>query len=289
MLWVMRAVVCAFVLAACSTNSAYKCTASDQCVSHGTAGTCEQSYCAFPDPSCASGLRFEPNAGGGLANTCANALTVDAPLADAAAPDVAPVAIAFVQQNASSAGTATTLAVPYSAALVTAHDTLIVGVDGNSAGTATVTDSLGNTFAPVVGPIENGGLRMTIFAAFDVAGGPDTVTVTLSSAPASFFEVYIHEYAGLVAFDAEAAQVGTSTATDAMASGNADTHFGNELIFGYGVTGSSVAGTSFNTRSSFHSNITEDMIVTTAGTYQATATMTAGSGWTMLMATFRGY
>jgi len=113
--------------------------------------------------------------------------------------------------------------------------------------------------------------------------------VTFTTAPTTFSEIYIHEYAGLLAFDAGAASPGNSSATDGMASGNAETHYANELLFGYGVTGSAAAGTNFTTRSSFHSNITEDQIVSTAGVYQATATMTSGTGWTMLLGAFRGF
>ncbi len=263
---------------ACSTRATYTCTASDECVQHGIQGACTESFCAFPDMTCASGLRYEANAGDGLAGQCATGLPVDGAIATEP--------IAFVQGFANKFGTATVGQLAFAQPLA-AHHAAIIGVDSNSPGTATVTDSQGNTFTPVLGPITNGGLRMTIFAAFDVAGGADTLTVTLSAAPSSFFEVYLHEYAGIVAYDTGAVAVGSSTATDAMASGPADTHAAKELVFGYGVTGSAVAGTGFTERSSFDSNITEDQIVTMQGTYDATATMTAGSGWTMLMATFR--
>jgi len=49
----------------------YVCTSNTECVSNGVAGVCEaEGFCAFPDPSCESGQRFEPNAGGGLAGEC---------------------------------------------------------------------------------------------------------------------------------------------------------------------------------------------------------------------------
>jgi len=55
----------------CANRSPFLCTASDQCVSAGAAGVCEpQGFCGFPDSSCPSGFKFEPNAGIGLGGTC---------------------------------------------------------------------------------------------------------------------------------------------------------------------------------------------------------------------------
>jgi len=56
---------------ACGSHSQYSCETSTQCFDHGAQGTCEPSgFCAFPDPACESGDRYEPNAGGGLAGAC---------------------------------------------------------------------------------------------------------------------------------------------------------------------------------------------------------------------------
>jgi alpha-tubulin suppressor-like RCC1 family protein len=65
----------------CSSRSPYPCSSSSDCVSHGAAGVCEQGFCAFVDPACADGFRYEPNAGGGLAGTCA---TTDAGMPNSA-------------------------------------------------------------------------------------------------------------------------------------------------------------------------------------------------------------
>jgi alpha-tubulin suppressor-like RCC1 family protein len=62
--------VLAIAVAGCSGSSAYSCTSSSQCVAGGAQGTCTGGYCAFPDPSCPGGLRYEENAGGGLGGTC---------------------------------------------------------------------------------------------------------------------------------------------------------------------------------------------------------------------------
>jgi alpha-tubulin suppressor-like RCC1 family protein len=61
----------AVVLSSCGGHSQYSCTASNQCVDQGMQGTCEPSgFCAFPDTSCPSGDRYEPNAGTGLGGQC---------------------------------------------------------------------------------------------------------------------------------------------------------------------------------------------------------------------------
>ncbi len=209
--------------------------------------------------------------------------------------DAGPPPITYVQGNAGSSGADAggIVVVPFKTAL-SAHDAVIVGVDYNYSTAATtvasVTDTLGNAYKQVLQQ-DASGARLHIVLAEDVAGGPDLLTITLTTPPKSFFEVYIHEYAGLAlaaAFDVGAGATGTSSAIDGMASGFATTSFANELIFGYGVTGTADAGTGFTPRLRFHDNITEDETVAAPGSYQATATMTAGTGWVMTMGAFRG-
>ena len=79
----LRILVLALV-AACGSKSTYQCSSDSQCVRGGVAGTCAmQGYCAFPDPACEGGFRYDDGAGGGLASTCTTSLVdgggVDAP------------------------------------------------------------------------------------------------------------------------------------------------------------------------------------------------------------------
>jgi alpha-tubulin suppressor-like RCC1 family protein len=63
--------VACLLAAACAKTNPYKCSDDSQCVRSGVAGTCEpQGYCAFADPMCPSGQRFEPNAGDSLGGEC---------------------------------------------------------------------------------------------------------------------------------------------------------------------------------------------------------------------------
>jgi alpha-tubulin suppressor-like RCC1 family protein len=55
----------------CGQHAAYVCTTDAQCVLSGNHGTCEpDGHCAFPDPTCPDGNRYEPNAGDGFGGQC---------------------------------------------------------------------------------------------------------------------------------------------------------------------------------------------------------------------------
>jgi hypothetical protein len=170
---------------------------------------------------------------------------------------------------------------------VEAHDTIVVGVDfTSSAGSGlALTDDVGDPYQILVGPI---GQYQYLAAAFDAGAGAKAVTVTTSNGAPTYFELYVHEYTGLVAFDDGAGATGTSTA---MSSGPFTATQGNELIFGYAVAigGADVAGANFTTLSTLDQNVTEQLIAATPGQYQATATMTNGLSWVVIGASFRSH
>lgn len=170
---------------------------------------------------------------------------------------------------------------------VTAHDALIVALDYDSFTGAALTDTQGNVYRAVVGPYDAVSARHWIFAAFDVVGGSnDTLTATLDAVGQHYFELYVHEFHNVAAFDVGKFSSGTQTGTDGMNSGSAITQCNNEIIFGFGVTGHAQHGTGFIQLLAFHLNVTEFEVASTRGTYATTATMTSGSQWTMLMAAF---
>jgi hypothetical protein len=169
-------------------------------------------------------------------------------------------------------------------------DAILVAFIGNASATLdTIADSLGNSFPVVVGPDPGSGNNHYIAIALDSPGGADTITVTFSAVPGGA-NLFILEYSGLVAanaFDVTKTGSGTSTATDGMQSGFATTTAPVELIFGLADASGGSAGTGFASRDVLKGNVVEDEIVTSAGSYQATATASSGS-WTMVMATFIG-
>jgi hypothetical protein len=212
------------------------------------------------------------------------------------AADSAPPApdIAFVQARENDSPTALNLSTTFGSD-VRAHSAIIVCISiyTLAVSVSAISDSLGNSYTTVVGPFDGNGTRHYIAVALDVAGGPDTVTVTVNGNPSPYLGLHIHEYAGLArqgAFDVGSAAAGTSSAVDGMASGAKATTADHELIFGYGVSSDTAyPGTGFTARSGFSTgDVTEDKVVSVQGTYQATATMVSGTNWEMLMATFKG-
>jgi hypothetical protein len=215
----------------------------------------------------------------------------DAPDTGAPPPSTA---IAFVQAREDDTSTATSLSIAFGSDVGSHHAIIVcISIYTLAVTVTAVGDTRGNTYTMVVGPFDGNATRHYIAVALDVAGGPDTVTVTVSGNPAPYLGMHIHEYSGLAlraAFDEGSAAAGTSSAVDGMASGTKSTAADNELIFGYGVSSDTAyPGTGFVARSGFSTgDVTEDRIVSVRGAYQATGTMVTGSSWEMLMATFRG-
>ena len=200
-----------------------------------------------------------------------------------------PAAISFVQQNSAVPQTAqSSVSVVYTTAQA-AGDTNIVAIgwSDTTSSVTTVTDTKGNVYSPAVGPTRQTGIHsQAIYVAKNVvaaAASANTVTV-LFSAAVPYADVRILSYRGLDTaspVEAVAGSVGTGTALN---SGSATTANANDLLFGasYVSTRVTAAGAGFTNRviTSPDGDIAEDEIVTAAGTYNATATMTSGN-WVM--------
>ena len=240
-----------------------------------------------------SGLSGGPDAGPDADAGAPDAANEAAPPADAArdgAEGVVP--IAFVQGSATAAGSSSsTISVRFDNP-VKPHSAVIVAV---ALVPATLTlqpvkDSLGSAFTVVSGPWIGNGANHYIAVALDTAGGANTVEASFSG-EASTAYVYVHEYAGIAtsaAFDQASSRNGVTAAPDGMNSGPVTTTWPHELVFGFGETRTAAPGTGFTARSLFSDNVTEDRIVDTLGSYQATGTMTTGTDWAMMVTTFRG-
>ena len=207
-------------------------------------------------------------------------------LVTTAAAPVTPPSFVQVSDNVISAGTSA----PASLNVATQPgNTLVVYVIWDNAGTATVTDTAGNTFTSVSAPLTWGtGYRAQIFYAPNITGGADIVTAAFQTAVTSFGVIYVHEYAGISPtspVDVTASASGSSTALN---SGSVTTTSPNDLIFGAGVSGGAVtaAGSGFVSRDQSYGNITEDRTAVTAGAYSATATQKTAK-WGMQVVAFR--
>ncbi|HVU48850.1 MAG TPA: IPT/TIG domain-containing protein [Terracidiphilus sp.] len=201
----------------------------------------------------------------------------------ASAPAIGYAQVASADPQTPSA----TVSVAYPSAQ-TAGDMNVVAVGWNDTTSTvqSVTDSAGNKYSLAVGPTTGRGLRQSIYYAPNIVAGANTVTVTFNQA-AAYPDVRILEYKGVTALDATAVGAGSGTTAS---TGSASTSTANELIFAADMisTTTKVAGTGFTARvvSIPDSDIAEDEMVTTAGSYSATATLNSSGAWVMQMVTF---
>lgn len=216
---------------------------------------------------------------------------IDAPVIDSstdAGPDAAPVPITFVQSNATDFLATASGQLAFTNPVV-AHDTIIAcATFDNMTATLSLSDSIGSSFTVLLGPVDvaASSRRHYLFAATDVAGGSDSITATLSAAAPSRFELYIHEYSGISAFDVARSAIGTSAA---MTSGTMNLSASNELVFAYAWSSdTATGGAGFTVRSTAYSNVTEDAIAISVGSYEATASQN-GVAWAMLAGSFKGF
>ena len=168
---------------------------------------------------------------------------------------------------------------------------VVVGWNDTVATVQSVTDSLGNTYALAVGPIQGTGLTQSIYYAKNILSGSNSVTVKFSQAAASP-DVRILEYQGLsttAPLDVKAQASGTSGSDTVVSSGAATTTAASELIFGAGTTsgGFIEAGTSFTVEviTAPDDDIAEGEMVSATGSYAATASLGdwGSQNWVMQM------
>ena len=206
------------------------------------------------------------------------------------------VGIAFVQvASATPQSSQTSVKVSFPQAQTAGNLNLVaVGWNDTSATVQSVTDILGNSYVLVAGPLQGTALTQSIYYAKNILAGSNTVTVTFSKA-AVFPDVRILEYKGLsttAPLDVTKGASGTSGSNALVSSGSATTTSANELIFGAGMTNGafSKAGTSFKAEViTADGDIAEDEVVSTTGSYSASATLGAygTQKWIMQMVTLK--
>jgi chitodextrinase len=176
---------------------------------------------------------------------------------------------------------------------------VVVGWNDTTAAVNSVTDSVGNVYTLAVGPTKNPGsagtfsLTQSIYYArgiFAAGAGTNTMTVRFT-VPAQYADIRVLEYSGLDQLnpvDVTAAAIGTDAASN---SGTATTTHADDLIFGANIvfTYNSGPGTGFTNRmiTSPDGDIVEDRVVTTAGSYSATAPLSRSGPWIMQMVAFK--
>ena len=206
-----------------------------------------------------------------------------------------PSPIGYVQGNYANPQTPqNTVSVTFTATQ-TAGDlnVVVVGWNDSTASVSSVTDSKGNTYVPAVGPtLVTGTLSQSVYYAKNIVsatGGSNIVTVTFA-VPAAYADIRILEYSGVDPInpvDATAANSGSGTTSS---SGSATTTNASDLIFSANIVTSSTSGPGpgFTSRllTSPDGDIAEDQMVSTTGTFSATAPVSTGT-WIMQMVAFR--
>jgi chitodextrinase len=210
----------------------------------------------------------------------------------------ATVAVALAASQANSAAPQTTTS-SVSAAFIgaqTSGDTNVVAIGWRTptVNVQSVTDTRGNVYVLAVGPTVLPGIGAhALYYSSGIsaaAAGGNTVTVTFS-APAALPDVRIAEYSGIdtsAPIDTIATATGNSAISD---SGTIATFAPNVVIVAanFATTLTTAAGSGYTARaiSSPNGNILEDRIVSTAGTYTATAPLSSAGPWIMQVAAFR--
>ena len=203
--------------------------------------------------------------------------------------------ITFIQSNFATPQSAkVSVAVPFLNAQTAGNlNVVVVGWNDSTAQVSSVSDSKGNVYTRAVGPtVRPGQLSQSIYYAANIVGAAanaTSVTVQFTVA-AAYADIRILEYSGLATVnpvDVTAEATGTNAASN---SGAVTTTSANELIFGANMvaTGTTGPGSGFTNRviTSPDGDIAEDRIVTTAGSYSASAPLVSTGSWVMQMVAF---
>ena len=204
--------------------------------------------------------------------------------------------ITYVQSNyATPQTTHTSVPVRYSAAQLQGDlNVVVVGWNDATVAVSALTDISGNTYVRAVGPtVLTGTATQSIYYAANIvsaAAGANTVTVLFNAAAAAA-DVRILEYSGIATSSPFDVGAGATGSGPTVSSGNATTTHANDLIIGANLTtGDTIApGAGFTARMITvpDADIVEDMTVTSAGSYAATAVLSSASQTIMQMAAFK--
>lgn len=145
-----------------------------------------------------------------------------------------------------------------------------------------------NTYALAVSA-NNQSSNIAIYYATNVAAATREVRFDFAAPVGAVLSV--HEYSGIAAEQALDQTSGATGTGTALSSGPVTTTFAHEVLFAFGRANSGLeqtAGTGFAWRQAPGGNLSEDRVVKTASTYDATFKASASSEWAAIVATFRG-
>jgi len=199
---------------------------------------------------------------------------------------------AFVTGNV-KACTATSCAVSVTG--TNTGDVIILGLFVfDSTSVSSVTDTQGNTYAPITSSPWTGGCGTRVerlYYAKNIVGGADTITVTLSGSV--YMELRAYDYSGLDTsspLDVSATpQTGSSTSAT---SGSLSTTNASDLLFGYfhywsAVTATPGAGFTARTLPGDGGPVAEDESVASTGPYSSTMSFSGSTAYVAFFVAFK--
>jgi hypothetical protein len=207
-----------------------------------------------------------------------------------------PAPINFIQGSYSVPQTPqATVTVVYSGAQTAGNlNVVVVGWNDATATVTSVTDSKGNPYTRAVGPtVRAGRATQSIYFASNIAAAAansNIVTVRFNVA-ANYPDIRILEYSGLDPVSPLVGGVGSSGSSTTTNSGSLTTTVPNVLLVAANVVANSTTGPGGGFINRMITNpdgdIVEDRVVTTAGTYSATAPQSPSGYWVMQMVAFK--
>src|SRR3984957_10664150 len=201
----------------------------------------------------------------------------------------------YIQGNYATPQTPeTAVTVPYTAAQTAGHlNVVVVGWNDTAVPVRSLTDSKGNVYRLAAGPLVTGSFSQSIYYAKNISAASaatNAVTVTFTAA-ASYPDIRILEYGGIDPanpLDTVAGAIGDGATSS---SGAVTTSNATDLLLGANTvqTLTAGAGTGFTLRllTSPDGDITEDRVVTVAGSYSASAPLTDAGKWVSQIVAFR--
>ena len=203
-------------------------------------------------------------------------------------PQTLSAAIAFVQGNSADPQTSQTgVTVPYTVAQKAGDlNVVIVGWNDTTAQVNSVTDSKGNVYQRAGVPtLLSGTGSQSIYYARNIAvaaANANVVTVSFNGS-AAFPDIRILEYSGIDPLSPLDVFVGATGSSATSSSGPVTTTNASDLLVAANLiqTATTGAGSGFSQRiiTSPDADIAEDRVVTTAGSYTGTASLSGAGGW----------
>jgi hypothetical protein len=199
--------------------------------------------------------------------------------------------ISLVQANVqgNEQGGFTSMSVSFKNPTLPGTSLIVTGTCVRPAGTLSVSDSVGNQFEVVAGPMSNPGQEANayIWRVRSGLGGPDAITIKATSGGCAM-ETHVSEWQGLSTsslYDQTTfAQASTGLS---FSSGLVTTTQNGELIFGYTFPiGNSTPGAGFTLLTYVDGDADEYQVQPAAGPVQATFTQDHNGTWFAAIATF---